>query len=117
MKCISCGSYHVIKSGFDSGIQAYKCKDCGKWFRDPTIVKPQIIKPKKIKPKTLPKIPKIYDSYSYPNASKLFELEKRRIRMNIDSIIDIPCVLCPKLENDCNVVECPKMTDYVRGID
>ncbi len=33
-KCIECKSNHIIKNGHQDGKQRYKCKDCGKVFRD-----------------------------------------------------------------------------------
>lgn len=37
IKCTECGSNHIVKNGFSkTGIQTYKCKNCGRRFDDLT---------------------------------------------------------------------------------
>jgi len=44
MKCVDCGSTHIIKNGIKNGRQQYKCRDC-KSCKTP-IDADQVIKPK-----------------------------------------------------------------------
>ncbi len=39
IQCEKCGSIRVVKYGFSDNKQMYKCKDCGKKFREPSILK------------------------------------------------------------------------------
>src|SRR5487761_819171 len=39
IQCEKCGSIRVVKFGFSDGKQIFKCKDCKKKFREPSILK------------------------------------------------------------------------------
>lgn len=119
--CRHCKGLNVVHLRIRKGSHRWKCRDCNKvfsTFNGKYIIRGKGKSPIKLKPK-----PKIH-YVNYPSASRVFELaekranlekqiERRKMIMNVDSIADIPCTLCPKLKQTCNPESCVAMDSWL----
>ena len=121
VKCRFCDSEDTRPKGYTKqGKRRYLCKSCGRRFvlnPQRRALKQKITKPKKPKnrakkPKNKPKTSKIEPEK--PEIKPKPVLKPRKVHINLDNVIGVPCFLCPT-QNTCEPELCVKLEELVEN--
>ena len=113
--CPKCNSDHIVSYG-----KTWLCKNCKKHFMK-TEEDIQNFKPlptfRGNKPKSKISVVPNVSSIELQEKERIIRAHAEKVRKmcNVDSLIDLPCFLCPDLERNCEVSSCKKMGAWLNN--